>query len=422
MEQTITQIHADTSKRGISERNIALTLFFVMSLLVAMSITQEETPEVGSIEYWLLVFSSLLLPLVNGVFIAKYLTGRAWPLLMFGLSAGLWHLAAGDVRAVLQLSLMLWVVAWVGCDRAKLLDKDLARLYVMLILVGTCIWLVSDQNKWGLLPYTTWSEYAEGGWRISLYPNIANSAVLSLGLFLVLTRSRSVMYRFLPVLVLATYFMVFSFVRTALVGLSLYLFMRWWLSRKPRSARGMFWTALLLGVGVNLLIAVSVPILAMMQDVGLFARLFLRNESGLTDEAIYAQLYRPWLWLEHLQLFLSSPGMMGLGVFDLSEVQLQVLNVGTTPAGNEAILTRLLATYGLPALLFIYYLISCLREAAQRRDAWACACFPTIVLLMMLWGNIFHPTDANGVLFMLIVARGSRAFEVVGSSRCVRHV
>lgn len=387
-------------------------LFFATSLTVAMSITQDATPEIGSFAYWLLVLPSLLLPLCNSISIAQNLLNRAWPLLAFGTVAGMWHMLTGDYRAVMQLTLMLWAMGWLGSSRARLADRDLVRLYVLLVLMGAGVWLTTGLNKWGLLPFTTLQEYAEGGWRLSFYPNIANSATLSLGMVFVLTRNREVMYRFWPVLLLAGYFVFFSFVRTALIGLALYLLMRWWLSRKPRSQRAMFWMALLLGIGINLIIALSVPVFVMLQEIDLVARLFLRNEVGLSEEAIYAQLYRPWLWMQHVQLFWGSPGQMGLGVFDLSQVQLYELNVGTTPAGNEALLTRLLATYGLPALLFVYYLISCLHDLAQRRDAWACACFPAIILLMMQWGNIFHPTDANGALFLLMVTQGTRAFLV----------
>jgi hypothetical protein len=106
---------------------------------------------------------------------------------------------------------------------------------------------------------------------------------------------------------------------------------------------------------------------------------------------------------------------MGLGAFDFFEMQIEELNVGTTPAGNEAQLTRLLATYGFPSLLYSWYLISRLREIAKNRDVWAVACFPTILLLMMQWGSVFHPSDANGAIFLLIAIHGGQAFVIRGT-------
>jgi hypothetical protein len=39
-------------------------------------------------------------------------------------------------------------------------------------------------------------------------------------------------------------------------------------------------------------------------------------KSGLDPEAIYQQLYRPWLWSEHFSMFTSSPHWMGWGTFN----------------------------------------------------------------------------------------------------------
>lgn len=402
--------HVPTIAASKQRRNFAMLLYIVLSLSVAMSISQEETPEIGSLGYWLLIAPSLLLPLtdVGGIFNA--LLGRARPIFVFGLTAGAWQLLQGDIKALLQLVLIVWVLGWLSSHRARLELRDLIALYLALILIGTYIWIFSDSNKWGLLPNMT--VYDGLDWRISFFPNIANSAVLSLAMFLILTQSAALARKHLVVLLIVAYFLFFSFVRTATIGVMLYLSMRWWLGRKPRSPRAMFWVALLLGVGINLMIAGSAAIFANLGEFELISRLFLRSESNLSREEVFAQLYRPWLWMQHLLLFWDSPWMMGLGAFDLFEKQIEELNVGTTPAGNEAQLTRLLATYGFSGLLYSWYLITRLREITKNRDVWAVACFPTVALLMMQWGSIFHPSDANGAIFLLIVIHGSQAFVI----------
>lgn len=389
-------------------RNFATLLFVTLSLGVSMSITQEETPEIGSFSYWLLIVPSLLLPLTDVGAVCRALFGRARPILVFGLTAGAWHLMRGDLRAVSQLVLIVWVLGWLSCDRAQLEIRDLIVIYLGLILIGAYIWISTDINKWGMLPNTT--VYDGLDWRISFFPNIANSAVLSLAMFLILTHSTTLARKHLPVLLVVAYFLFLSFVRTATIGVALYLFMRWWLERKPRSPRTAFWVALLLGIGINLMVAGSTVIISNLQQFELISRLFLRSETNLSNEEVFAQLYRPWLWMQHILLFWDSPWKMGLGAFEFFEMQIEELNVGTTPAGNEAQLTRLLATYGLPSVLYSWYLIARLREAANNRDDWAVACFPTILLLMMQWGSIFHPSDANGGIFLLIAIQGSHAF------------
>ena len=385
-----------------------------------MSITQEETPEIGSLAYWLLVGPALLLPATNLAGIGRALIGRARTILIFGLTAGAWHLARGDLRAVQQIFLIVWVLAWLSSNHAGIAVLDLVRIYIALVIIGACIWLTTDINNWGLLPNTTTEKYIEEGWRISFFPNIANTAMLSFAVFLVLTKTKELAERYNVVLAIVSYFLIFSFVRTATIGLVIYLLMRWWMDRKQPNSNEMFWTALVLGVGINLFIASSAVLMSYMQQFEFISRLFLRGETDLTADQIFAQLYRPWLWMQHLELFWTSPSMMGLGAFDFVDVQIEELNVGTTPGGNEALLTRLLANYGLPALLFLWFYIARLREAAQRGDQWTVACFPAILLLMMQWGTIFHPSDANGAIFTLIAIHGHAAFftpKIAGKNR-----
>ena len=400
---------------GIANRkaNAALVMFVAISLLVSMSISQLEAPEVGSLSYWLLLGAAGLLPLLDIRAIVKTLTGRARSLLLFGLIAGAWHGLQGDERAVLQIGLMVWVLAWLSSDAARLSATSLVRIYGALVVIGIGVWLVTDLNNWSLVPGAASDE--NGVWRVSFFPNIANTAILSLAVILVLTRSPGAARAHPFVLGAALYFVIFSFVRTALIALVLYTLMRWWLGLKRRSPKTLFWSALLVAIGVNIALASSVVAINYLQDIPLFSRLLLRGETGLAPEEIFQQLYRPWLWWQHLTLFSTSPSLMGWGAFDFAEMQLEELNVGTTPGGNEALITRLMANFGLPAFILLYYLLSRLRASARGGDTWACACFPSIFLLMMQWGNVFHPTDANGAIFWLMLIHGSSAFG--GASR-----
>jgi hypothetical protein len=282
-----------------------MLLYIVLSLGVAMSITQEETPEIYSFGYWLLIAPTILLPLTDISAVGRALLGRARPILIFGLTAGVWQLLRGDTKAASQLVLIVLVLGWLSSRRAQIELRDLIVLYLVLILVGACIWIFFDGNKWGMLPNTTVYEGLD--WRISFFPNIANSAVLSLAMFLILTQSYDLARKHIVTLLIVAYFLFFSFVRTATIGVLLYVTMRWWLSRKPRSPRSMFWTSLLLGVGTNLMIAGSAVIFSNLGNFELISRLFLRSETNLSSDEVFAQLYRPWLWMQHLLIFWDSP-------------------------------------------------------------------------------------------------------------------
>lgn len=395
--------------RSAAQSNPALLTFLAASLLVQLSVTQEVAPELGSLTYWLLVLPAALLPLTNISAITKTLVGRAWLLLLLMVTAGIWHLAHGDGRAVIQLGLLVWVLAWVASHPSRLAVGDLMLMYKVLIALGFIVYLMSDLNRWGPLPGLTVDEY--GVWRVSFFPNIAYTGFFSLAVVLVLTKDMSTMRRHPGTLVIALYYLVFSFVRTAFIALVMYAVLRWWFQRHPTSRR-MFWTALLTAVAFNLAVAGSVFILEIIQNVPLLSRLFMRGESGLSAEEIFQQIYRPWLWWQHLQQFANSPSLMGWGAFDFNVMKSEDLVAGHEEADTVSLPTRLLAVYGLPGLLFSAFLVSELRWLAKRRDAWACACFPAIFTLMMQWGSVFHPSDAMFILFTLMITRGSRAYPI----------
>jgi hypothetical protein len=278
-----------------------------------------------------------------------------------------------------------------------------------MVLAGIALDLTSEINPWGLLPGRTADEY--GIWRISFFPNIANTGILSLLLLMLLTRTARLARSHALVLGLALYFLALSFVRTAIIGAFVYLALHWWFGRpsyRPGpSGKRMAWTAGLIAVGLNLMIASSVIALAIAQEYQLLSRLLLRGESDLSADEIFQQLYRPWLWGQHLALFADSPLLMGHGSAEFQSLQTSELIEGHPGIGSDALPTLLLSAYGLAGLCFTIFLFSVLRRAAARNDRWACALFPAVVLLMMNWGAVFHPTNAFFVLFLLMMARGS---------------
>lgn len=390
--------------------NLAVLAFVVASLAVSMSVGQEEEIDPGSLKYWLLIAPAAALPLADIGALMRTLWGRAKLLLAMLVVGGAWQLASGDARAALQLGLLVWVLCWVASGRCQLAVRHVAWIFGAFVGAGIGVDLLTDLNPWGLLPGRTADEY--GVWRISFFPNIANTAMLSLFVLLLLTRSRSLAVRHLFVFALALYFLAFSFVRTALIAAVLYAALRWWFVQPggPRGPR-MAWIAGAVAIGANVMIASSAIALGLAQDFPVLSRLLLRGESGLSAEEIFQQLYRPWLWGQHLALFIESPLLMGHGSFDFAQVQTGELIEGHPGIGSDALPTRMLAAYGLAGSLFTVFLFVRLRALALAGDAWACAAFPSVVLLMMNWGSVFHPTNAFFALYLLIATRGSKGFD-----------
>jgi hypothetical protein len=394
-----------TSSRTNQRR--LLIVFIALSLSVAMSLGQFADFERGSLQYWLIVTPALLFPLLDLNEFLKTLLGRAKLLLIMLLWAGGWYLVMDDPRATMQLGALVLVLVWISADLAEIDVRDLVRLYSVLILIGVSIKLLSDFNHYGLIPGL--SDPAYGRLRVSFFPNVAYTGILSLAMLMVLTSSKQRAKRHPIVLAIAIYFLIFSFVRAALLAALIYLFSRHVFGKysRPRPRR-LFWIAIIVGFGFNLIIFLSAPILYMLQDNYLVSTFLLRGQSGLSVSDVLYQLYRPWLWNAHLQLFFSSPEWMGWG----SSYQ-AMLDAGGTPiatTGSESLPTRLLATYGIAGVLFTFYLIRRLRVLALRDDRWACACFPAIFILMMNWGSVFHPTDGMFVILTLMITKGSAGF------------
>jgi hypothetical protein len=393
-------------------RNRTILAYVCLSLLMGMLVQQTAGIERGSWQYLVYVAAAVALPLLSLPAIVRSLFGRCWLLLLFLVWAGIWHLGSGDGRVVGQLLLFVFVMSWVSIDQAMLDTRDLVRLYVSLILIGMGVLSFTDLNSYSLIPGRALPDF--GIWRVSFFPNVAYTGILSLVLLLILTRNSKVARAYPLLMIVATYFLVFSFVRAALLSALIYIVLRWWFSRwqMPQPKR-MFWIALCVSLGFVALTAMSAKILYLAQNFSWISTLMLRGKMGLTVGEIDYQLYRPWLWGQQLKLFLSSPWLMGWGSADF--YQLVARNVANPDAiiisaGSEALPTRLLMVYGLPGLLFAVYLFTRLHKLALVDDRWACACFPALFLLTMSWGSVFHPSDAIFVVVLLIMIRGSEGY------------
>ncbi|MHB8799679.1 MAG: hypothetical protein ACYDBY_14560 [Thermoanaerobaculia bacterium] len=390
-----------------------MLVFLCVSLLLAMTIRQEASVVPGSVHYWVIVGSAALLPALSFRRIATRLVGDSWTLLAFLVVAGGWQLARGDARAAVRLALLTWVLAWLSTESATVRARTVGLLFVGLVVVGVVVYARFDLNRWGILPGTSASEY--GIWRVSFFPNIAYTGLLSLAAVMILTRDRETARSNRVALAIAAYFLLFCFVRAAFVAAVLYGFLRWWLSRR-NGRRTLVWAPLLTAAGVTLAVAASPVVLERLQDSPFASRLLLRGETTLTREDIYVQLYRPFIWSEHFKIFAASPWMMGWGDFEFDAMKSVALVEGHYELDTVSLPTRLLASYGLPSLLFMGFLIGCLLRNARRGDQWACACFPSVFALMTLWGSSFHPTDAVFSLFLMMVVRGGASFPIDGNA------
>lgn len=387
---------------SIAKGNGWLLLFIFNSAAIQTMLGQDDTIVRFSPIYWALVLPALVIPCFAFGEVVRTFFGKSILLLAFLAIAGLYHSARGDFQTIAQLFLLIWVTVWCAGESLRITEYDLVKFFSASVVLGALIALLTNLNPWGFFPGATPSEY--GPWRVSFSPHIANSGTLSLIVFMALTRNMESARSHKIVLAACLYFILFGFVRTVIVSCALYLLLltlyKVLRSRKPAV---LFGGALIVTAGSVACEWLANSMLQKLQWLPFVSRILLRSQTGLDHSSIYEQLYRPWLWSEHLSIFASSPHLMGLGTFNLLDHVSHNIMPGLDASGSESFPTRLLAVYGIPALLFFIYLLAQLGRSARAKDVWACACFPSIIFMMMNWGSVFHPSNAFFVLFFILL-------------------
>lgn len=380
--------------------------YLVFALGMAMSVSQDYVDDSSPVRYYMFVLPVILAAICRPVLLVQAAGGKSILIFFMAFVSGCYFVLMGDLAAAMQTSLLGLGTIWFCSERVYFYDRDLRRIYAITVVVGAVVWLSTDFNRWGLLPGTTDAAY--GVWRVSFFSNIAFTAFFSLVIVLTATRHGKGQINWKdPIFLLAIYFTIFSFVRTAVICLGLYA-LSFWLLTKIQRPREMFMFSLVVAVATNLAIAYSASIFDSLQSVPIISRLFLRGETQLSEFEIYQQLYRPWLWGEHLKLAWASPNLMGWGSIPFVELVVDsIFDYRLETGDSVSLLTRLLAVNGVMGLLYWLFLLVCLGERAACRDRWGCAVFPVVITAMMQWGSMFHVTDPMALLYTGLVVKGA---------------
>lgn len=396
----------------LAGRDWPTLVFIAFSVAVSLQYPQTTSDEQTFLQYLTYIVPAVAIPLARPLHLLAAFGGRAAWLLALYVPAASWQLIHGDYAALNQITLLVLVYTWYVTSPVRILRQDLYLIFLLALGAGVFIELFTTLNEWGLVPGT--STYPGSGMRVSFFPNIAFTGFLSLAAFMVLTMDdwKPLLRR--PIAWVVTYFLVFSFVRTVTASVIIYVPLMALLHARRRSPMLLFWAPLLTAVVTNLFIAYSPLIFQALQSVPVISTLFLRGEVGLNDYEIYQQFFRPWLWEQHWAQFTSSPWLMGLGYFDFNANVAQDLVVGHEYTDSVSLPTRMLAQFGLPTLFFVGFLLACLWNRAKAADYWACAAFPIVVLGLLQWGTMFHPTSGFGALLFLMMVKGRAAFPSAG--------
>lgn len=388
--------------------NFALIVFLNISFFILLFIGQNEVVVRGSTIYWLILLPALLLPLTKFNYIICNFFLKTWPILLMFVITLVWGLMKQDTQVIFRLALFLLVLSWLEVSDVTIKVKTLSFIFICAIFIASIIYLCTEINHWGLLPGTTDENY--GVWRVSFFPNIANTGFFSLFIFMVCTKDKETFSRNKFIVCLSLYFTIFSFVRSAVISLAVYLILRF-LFKNIKNYKLLFLYSVLAALVLNVVVGYAGEIIHMLQSSPIISRFFLRGEHSLSQQDIYVQMYRPWVWKNQWNIFINSSYWMGEGSYNFNNyISASIRGVGLAETDSVSLLLGMLASYGLPALLFFYYIVNKCYQSAINLDAWACSIFPIIIFICMQWGSIFHPACATFIIFFLILVRGKKAF------------
>ncbi len=404
-----------SSQRGTSGRGSALSarallaIFFLVSSSVALSLAQDESVQVGGFGYWLLLISAALPLVTSAPRLMVEAVGRClWVGLFLTLTIG-WAAVVGDSERIFTVFFMGLSWIYVQTPQAGMPVSLLAKCYITIIIIGVVVAIFGSHNYYELAPGMMTDERSEG--RVSFAGNVGFTGVLSLLVCLVVLSTRARKWSLNLVLLVAVYFVIFSQVRTAIIGLGLYVAVRYVLERSSDLPPvGMFAIAVLATALTLVAVSLAPLVLSVLPPIPVISDVLLQGERGLDSDAIQEQIYRPLLWVTQIKLFLTSPFFMGWGA--------EAAGMSVTGGADVFVFgdtvslpTRLLSHYGLPGLLFSIAALSALWRHARRRDLASVASWAVCILVLFSWGSIFHPTDGVGVLYLLLLFKGASAFR-----------
>lgn len=386
------------------QNNKALVTFLFISLGSLLFIGQLDIIERGSFKYFLILLPAIIFPFTRLSYIVCTFFIKTWPIFLMFLLTLVWGIYRHDLHSLNRILLFLVVLSWLELSDITLKVKTITKIYVYIVLGASLLYLCSTINGWALLPG------GNGIWRVSFFPNIANTAFVSLFIFILCTKDKQTFMDNKFAACLSLYFIVFSFVRTAIISLIVYSVFQFCF-KNIKSTKLLFLYSILMALFINVLVGYSIEIIHSLQSIPLLSRFLLRGQQGLSNHDIYVQMYRPWVWSNQWNIFINSPHLMGEGIYNFNDFISESLRAkGVEESDSVSMLLGLLASYGLPALLFYYYLLSKNFYNAMRLDVWASSIFPLIIFIGMQWGCVFHPASAIFVLFFLILIRGQKAF------------
>ena len=383
-------------------------LFLAVSFSISISMEQEGVITPKSFLYWALIISSVL-PAFFKMKIISINIAKKWKwIIVFFCITFIWNAFHEGVDFVLSLMLMCISWAYIFGSGLTLKINNIAKIFLAVVVAGGLIKQFTEINYYDLIPYIKINNLSEG--RVSFAGNIGFAGIFSLLVFMLLvSETKNTIFIKLG-LALSIYFIIFSQVRTAWIGMAVFVSMKIILIFIKDKSDYIIITTVIFATILNIIILFFAPQIIGNLNFDIFGiELITQGKGSIDADALAIQMYRPLLWAEQIKQFYLSPYMMGLGS---AASNIDIFGGVDVGYGGDTVSypTRLLAYYGMPALLFIFSTIYALWSHIKIKDSLAICAWPVCYLVMLNWGSLFHPTDAVGILYLLLIFKGSTVF------------
>lgn len=418
MKASASSLVAPASRRPVQRAYTAMLL--VYWLLLYTSSTSDEV-ERGSLLYLLYVAPVLLFA---GVFAIPTLMRRELSLpvgLLVGYAALVLPVALlrADSATFTSTLLMTLVLVVIAGERVAPSHDLLNLIFLASIPLSLATYLVGT-NIYGIVPGLGLDEALR--WRISLFPVVPESAFFSALVLCLNLLDRHRAWR-RTCIVLAIYFLVFSGLRSALIGMLLALAYhvatsRGWVQRPPAK---MF----LLG-GVTLMFVASLLLSQLLVFAPALGNEFLnvylfRSEGGIeSDDDVTRTVYRTWLWSEHFRIAADNP-LLGIGTHDFAALADVPAEFGGG-SGSESFLTGLYARVGLPSLLFVAFFVASLWRQVRMHNELPCLVALLLVVAMLAYGSFLVPYNFAFLVMVGLLGARPRTPEALSARASTRRM
>jgi len=279
-----------------------------------------------------------------------------------------------------------------------------------LSIVAGALFHAAGLSEYGILP----GQYAEGAdrgitWRVSLFPYVPESGFFALVVLLCnqLCGRGFSRWSFSAV---AAYFLVFSGMRSALICLLLCVGLLM-IDRQLRTRFGQdrsLWRgfAAVMATAMFVTMMLSSAVLQLLPQLAqgpIGSYLFRADSANVDVESIQQSVYRGWLWLQHLQVFLSSP-WIGVGSYEFVSIVDNSMMAGESDTGTESFLTLWLSRVGLCFLPFLVFLWTVGRRASVPSQPLGWLTFVILCVALLAYGSFLVPYNFMFILLFALLA------------------